>query len=181
MSSTTAEKTIEILRSTFARFGLPETIVSDNGPPFTSADFENFLTTNGIKHILTAPYHPASNGIAENAVKNVKLILKKAHAQGEELNLALTRYLFNYRTAKHCTSEESPAKLMFGRELRTRLELIKPFPRSAMEKRNEKFLHDSKIRDFEPGENVLVKDFTNAATEWTPAKIAKNGVVLYMM
>ena len=59
MSSTTAEKTVERLRSIFAHIGLPEQLVSDNGPQFTSTCFEQFMKSNGIKHILTPPYHPA--------------------------------------------------------------------------------------------------------------------------
>ena len=56
---------IELLRTVFARNGLPEQIVSDNGPQFTSSKFENFMKENGITHFRSAPYHPATNGLAE--------------------------------------------------------------------------------------------------------------------
>ena len=59
MSSTTASKTIPKLRDAFARFGLPEQLVSDNGPQFVSEESESFLHRNGVKHIHTSPYHPA--------------------------------------------------------------------------------------------------------------------------
>ena len=49
-TSTTSSVTIE-MRSTFATFGIPETLVTDNGPNFTSVEFENFLKSNGIHHI----------------------------------------------------------------------------------------------------------------------------------
>ena len=65
MSSTTASKTIIALQSLFAKYGLPEQLVSDNGPQFTSEEFAHFMKTNGIKHIHSAPYHPSSNGLAE--------------------------------------------------------------------------------------------------------------------
>lgn len=64
-SAATSAVVIEELRSVFARFGLPETIVTDNGTSFVSAEFEKFLRGNGIKHITSAPYHPATNGLAE--------------------------------------------------------------------------------------------------------------------
>ena len=64
MKTTTAEKTIRVLRNMFAHHGLPEQLVSDNGPQFTSFEFEQFLHKNRVKHILSAPYHPASNGLA---------------------------------------------------------------------------------------------------------------------
>ena len=59
------------------RFGLPETINTDNGTGFVSQEFEEFLRKNGISHVTSAPYHPASNGLAERAVQIVKKGLKK--------------------------------------------------------------------------------------------------------
>ena len=63
-ASGTSAVVIEELRSAFARFGLPELIVSDNGPCFTSEEFELFVRRNGIKHVTSAPCHPVSNGLA---------------------------------------------------------------------------------------------------------------------
>ena len=68
MPNVTSETTIEKLRDMFARYGLPERLVSDNGPQFTSSEFATFMKRNGIKHILVAPYHPRSNGQAERFV-----------------------------------------------------------------------------------------------------------------
>lgn len=56
--STTTTRTTELLSEAFARHGYCETIVSDNGPQFTSAEFATFCKTLGIEHIRTAPYHP---------------------------------------------------------------------------------------------------------------------------
>ena len=73
----TSECPIRKLRAMFARYGLPEPIVSDNGACFTSREFTEFLKSNCIRHITTAPYHPASNGLAKRAVKIVQDGLKK--------------------------------------------------------------------------------------------------------
>ena len=62
MSSTTFERTINELRQLFSSFGLPDQLVSDNGPQFVSTEFSEFLRLNGIKHFRSAPYHPATNG-----------------------------------------------------------------------------------------------------------------------
>ena len=78
MSSTTSGRTIGVLREMFARYSIPKQLVSDNGPQFTSSEFESFLRTNGVKHIKTAPYHPASNGAAERLVPTVKQSLRAA-------------------------------------------------------------------------------------------------------
>ena len=69
---TTTSNTIECLRETFARFGVPEELVSDNGTQFTSAVFKKFCLKIGIKHLTTAPYHPQSNGQAERFVDTLK-------------------------------------------------------------------------------------------------------------
>ena len=77
LSSTTSGGIIENLRMIFARLGLPETLVSDNAPYFSSREFEEFLRRNGIKHVTSAPYHPASNGMAERAVQVFKTGVKR--------------------------------------------------------------------------------------------------------
>ena len=58
MSQTTTANTIAVLRRLFASYGLPEQIVSDNGPQFTSAEFVAFTQANGVKHLRCSPYHP---------------------------------------------------------------------------------------------------------------------------
>jgi transposase InsO family protein len=64
---------VEALRTVSARNGLPEQLVSDNGPQFTAAEFQLFLKKNGVKHITSAPYHPATNGLAERFIQTLKL------------------------------------------------------------------------------------------------------------
>ena len=72
MVSITSTKTIDELRRLFAAYGLPEQVVTDNGPQFVCKDFANFVKLNGIKHIKTSPYHPASNGAVERLVQTFK-------------------------------------------------------------------------------------------------------------
>ena len=77
-TSSTSTTVIGILRHVFTRFGLPETIVSDNRPCFVSDEFESFLLADGVKHLTSSPYHHAMNGLAERAVQIIKKGLKKA-------------------------------------------------------------------------------------------------------
>ena len=72
MSSTTTKQTIAVLNKVFAVYGLPEQVVSDNGPQFISDEFQLFMKSNGIKHIRCSPYHPSSNGLAERMVQTFK-------------------------------------------------------------------------------------------------------------
>ena len=85
MNSTTAEATIVVLREWFSSYGLPEELVSDNGPQFISQEFAVFMKQNGIKHTLTPPYHPASNGAAERIVQILKRALSKFGTAGGEM------------------------------------------------------------------------------------------------
>ena len=76
-NSATSAVTVDKMRNTFATFGIPEILVTDNGSNFTSSEFETFLKSNGVRYIKTAPYHPASNGLAEHAVQTFKSGIKK--------------------------------------------------------------------------------------------------------
>ena len=72
MQSITSSNTIEKLRIVFATYGIPRKIVTDNGTSFTSSEFQEFMRSNGIVHIKSAPYHPSTNGLAERAVQTFK-------------------------------------------------------------------------------------------------------------
>ncbi len=63
---------MEELRVLFSQFGLPECIVSDNGTCFKSVEFNEFLKRQVVKHIVSAPYHPSTNVLAERALQVVK-------------------------------------------------------------------------------------------------------------
>lgn len=112
----------------FARLGIPKMIFSDNGTQFTSEEFKQFCKINGIMHRTSAPYHPATNGLAENAVasfkRNFSKELNDKKNSSISINTILQRYLFNVRRAPHCSTGVSPSSLMLRRELRTRLNLL---------------------------------------------------------
>ena len=92
--STSSSYTNEALRHMFATHGLSQIIVSDNGTAFTSQEFKTFVKNNRIQHVTTAPYHPASNGMAERAAQTFKLRLKKATKTN--VLVELDRFLFQY-------------------------------------------------------------------------------------
>ena len=77
VNSATSTATIEKLRMIFATHGIPDTIVSDNGTPLTSEEFETFTKKNGIRHIRISPYQPSFNGLVERAVQTFKEGFKK--------------------------------------------------------------------------------------------------------
>jgi transposase InsO family protein len=132
MTTTTASKTIEIIRHWFARYVLPLELVSDNGPRFTASEFKGVLHRNGVKHTLTPPYHLSSNGAAERSVQIVKNGLKK-HLLGEQRQVQpklstqhkLDNFLLTYRSTPQTVTGRSPAELFLKRELRTRFSMLK--------------------------------------------------------
>ena len=161
VDSATSTGTIRKLCQMFATHGIPETIVSDNGSVFTSRKFQQFAKLNGIKHITTAPYHPASNGLAERAVQTIKTGLKKITSG--TLEDRLSQFLFQYRLTPHSTTGTSPAELLMGRKPRSTLDLIKPniADRVCQNQQRQKVAHDQGTieRNFEIGTPVFVKNF----------------------
>ncbi|CAG9135829.1 unnamed protein product [Plutella xylostella] len=177
VKSTSAQSTIENLRNVFARLGFPREAVTDNGPPFGSTEFGNFMSSCGIKHILVSPYKPSSNGAAESAVKIIKTCLKKAIFERENLDLALDRYLLMYRSTPHSATGRSPAELLLGRELRTPLHLLRPSLADAVRERQRKQveLRGGHLRSFEIGDNVMFKAFQNNKSFWMNGGILIDG------
>ena len=97
-------------------------MVSDNKPSFTGLAFTDFLARNGIRHIRVAPYHPASNGLAERVIKTLKSSPRKQ--MGGTLDAKIARFLLRYRVTPHATTGLPPSELLMDRKLRTRLDLI---------------------------------------------------------
>ena len=181
MTTATSLTTIQQLRQIFARFGLPETIVSDNGPQFSSSEFAGFCHSNGIRHILVSPYHPSSNGLAERAVRILKEGLKKI--KDGSISDRLAQLLFQYRNTPHSTTGMIPAELLMGRKLRSRLYLIQPnLDRRVNDKQGQQQRHHdqhSKQRTFAVGERVYVKNH-RGGVPWLPGVIVQvTGPVSY--
>jgi len=158
MSSTTASKTIEVLREIFARQGLPAQLVSDNGPQFTSAEFAEFLRKNGVRHVTSAPYHPRTNGLAERFVRTMKAALK-SDTSTTCVKLKLDRFLLAYRNCPHATTGETPAKLLTGRPLRSRLDLLRPDMVQKVKNKYATINQQGSVRTFYPGETVLARNY----------------------
>ena len=172
-NSPSACAAIEHLRTVFSQFGIPETVVSDNAACFTGEEFQAFMTSNGIKHITSAPHHPASNGLAERAVQIVKNGLKKV-AEGT-INTRLAKILFAYRITPQSTTGVSPSELLLIRRPRCRLDLVKPNIQRRVENKQlaQKINHDTSTstRTFVTNDPVLIKNFNNTGPKWLQGHI----------
>ncbi|KAL7891832.1 hypothetical protein AOLI_G00013080 [Acnodon oligacanthus] len=177
MSSTTASKTIQVLRGLFSRYGLPEVLVSDNGPQFTSGEFKTFMKSNGVKHIRSAPFHPSTNGLAKRFVQTFKHSLKRSTGT-VSIQQRLDAFLSMYRYTPHSTTKETPSMLFMGRKLRSRLDLLKPDVTSEVEKAQEVQCTRREIHA-KVGDKVLVRDY-GGGEKWTPGEVsAETGPVSY--
>ena len=96
---TTTSKTVEALRTVFARNGLPEQLVNDNGPQFTAKEFQLFIKKNVVKHVTSAPYHPATNGLSERFIEIIKQSLTSMKEDLGSTQTKLSKFL-NYPTQR---------------------------------------------------------------------------------
>ena len=172
MTSATSFNTIARLQTLFAQFRLSDIIVSDNGSCFVSQEFENYISANGIRHLLSAPYHPATNGLAERLVQMVKNGLKRVTSG--TLSNRLATVLFNYRVSPHSTTNVSPAELLFQRKLKSKLDLVKPDMASRVETDQfQRLVASTPKRDltFNSDEKVYYWNFRRGPV-WLPGVIS---------
>ena len=115
VKNATSLVTIEHFRAMFATHGLPEMLVTDNGTPFVSEEIEQFYKQNGICHVRSAPYHPATNGLAERAVQTVKDFRKK-ETKGS-LQTRVSQFLMQHRITPHTVTGVATSELLMGRRI----------------------------------------------------------------
>lgn len=197
MAATNTTAVEDKLFDFMSRFGLPHTIVTDNGTAFTSHQFKKFCTKNNIKHLTSPAYHPASNGQAESYVKIVKRGIKSSLLSTNNIRqgkLQLLKYLFDYRNSVHSVTGVSPAELVYGTKLRSRLDLICPTSSSnsstslgnnvyAKQCSQSKYYGGVNKQYFSSGDNVLYKKYyNNNKFIWCRGIVIRRiGKVLYIL
>ena len=100
VKKTEAQHIITAMEGIFRTHGLPQSIRSDNGPPFASKEFESFLEHLGIEHRKGIPYWPQSNGEVERFNQTILKVIRI----GTNWRTALENFLFQYRTTSHSTT-----------------------------------------------------------------------------
>ncbi|XP_063374893.1 uncharacterized protein K02A2.6-like [Cydia amplana] len=199
LNNTTSNAIIAKLYDFMSRFGLMHTLVSDNGTCFSSNEFAHFCAVNGISHITSPAYNPASNGQAESFVKVVKKGIRACllSSSAKEVDQNLLKYLFDYRNSVHTTTGVSPAQLVFGRKLRSRLDLIipnvpaaaPPSPDTLADVVNYKQCLQTKAyggtnkQCFKPGDKVMFKKYlSNSKFTWNRGVVIKRlGKTVYIV
>ncbi|XP_046416146.1 uncharacterized protein LOC124177625 [Neodiprion fabricii] len=163
-NNTEAYGVVEEFKNLFARFGMPFHAVTDGGPQFRATEFLSFLEQNGVHHSFSPPYHPATNGAAENFVETFKDKVHKIVKGGEKPADAVNLFLIDYRSIEHCTTGKSPAQLMYKRKLRTRFDLLRTSVSARVEQQQRAQIvsrSGKRKNDIEEGDIVA---FDNHAT-----------------
>lgn len=181
----TTSTTVERLKVIFARFGVPEILVTDNGPQFASTDFATFAQDYGFNHTTSSPRYPQSNGEAERAVRTVKQLLNKS--------LDPQKALLAYR-ATPLAHGLSPAQLLMGRRIRSTVpttpQALKPaWPNLRAFREKDKELKEKQRKSFNlrhkakelpvlvPGQRVWIRTAQTTATVQGPASTPRSYTV----
>lgn len=169
MTKIGATETIERLEVMFARFGNPISITCDNGSQLICTEFRKFCENNGIKLIHVTPYWPQQNGEVERQNRSLTKVLTISQEAKSDWKRDLYKYLLMYRSTPHSTTLESPAKLMFGRNIRDKLPSIeqpldadeavkdRDLERKQKGKEYGDEIRHAKPNDIEEGDKVVIK------------------------
>ncbi|XP_064596784.1 uncharacterized protein K02A2.6-like [Liolophura sinensis] len=176
----TVNSVINHMKSIFARHGICEELISDNGSQYTSAEFKRFVAEWSFKHTMNSPYHHQSNGLAEKYVDIAKRIMKKAQTDGTDPYMGLLVYR-NTPTDGTAT----PAQLLMSRRLRDNLPVqqkrlrpsvqnVKDVQRRLSQKRmnSEKYYNRNtqSQKPLKEGEDVYMQQLNG---KWKPAIVRK--------
>lgn len=136
-------------------------MVSDNGPPFIGKELEVFCNEFGIKKMLTPPYHPRSNGLAERFVRSVKNAL--INTDSTNMERRLLEFLGSYRNAAHRVTQKTPAELLCKKIRR---------PLDGFKEKRDVHLKTRQTK-YQPGQEVWYKTH-KSGRKWEKGQINRN-------
>ena len=124
----TSQSVINALTTILNQVNVCRKVLSDNGPEFTAKDFQKFLKAQDIKHEVTAPYSPQSNGVLErwHRFMNTVVRLCEPVRQDNEWELAVEAALKAYRVLPHAASGETPHFLAYHQDPALNLDKLLP-------------------------------------------------------
>ena len=184
--STLSTSIIQHLKRHFARYGVPTRVVSDNGPQFTSAGFNQFAESWGFEHVTSSPRYPQSNGKAESAVKVAKFLIRKALMAQEDPWLSILAY----RNMPSQYSKTSPVQRYLDRRTRTTLptrskllsqedgqissEQVKHSNRVRQERQGEAYnRHGQDLPELQPGQVIRIEPGQGQGSYWSKGQVVK--------
>ena len=166
----------KITSKVFSLFGVPNSVISDNGPQFQGSAYRTLMLDYGIHHITSSPWHPKSHGFIERMIRSVENLLRKSP---EETDKAL----LNFRTTPLGPNMPSPAELLFGRKLQCSLPIhTKGPPNDALRERRQAQQEETLLRydkharefpDLQINQPIFYQDV--ARKTWFPGTIVGYG------
>ena len=180
LRSTSTKAVVDGLKSIFGRHGVPDTLITDNGPQYSSMEFQQFTKDWSFTHQTVSPHFPSSNGLAESAVKTVKNILKKSMDSNSDVFKALLAYR---TTPLQCG--KSPAQLLMQRRLKNTLPMHHSLLKvsngeetveqklAQKEKQKQHFdKHSQSLPAMSTGDQVLLYNFHSGLWD-TPGRVVQ--------
>ncbi|XP_049277861.1 uncharacterized protein K02A2.6-like [Anopheles funestus] len=183
MSNTSATKTIEALEVVFKEQSYPETIRSDNGPPFSSEEFKGYCCKKNMRLIHTIPYWPQMNGLVERNNQGILRAWRIAKATGACWRTAIKEHEHMYNLTPHSTTGKAPLELLTGRPVKDLLPSLKADPSwnrdenekdtDAIRKMKGKIYADnrrgSKVSEISEGDIVRIRNYVpgKLETRWS--------------
>ena len=119
------ESVLNAMLEIFSRHGLPKIILTDQGSVFMSKMTAQLWETLGVHRVRTSPYHPQSDGALERWHACLKGMLKRTDSNLKYWDRHLKYLLFAYRDTPHCVTGFSPFTLLFGRQVKGPLDLLR--------------------------------------------------------
>jgi hypothetical protein len=177
LPDTRADTVIEKIKANIARHGIMDILVSDGGPQFTSAEFAAFGRLYGFEHNISSPGHQQANGLAENAVKQIKNLLKKTEQENGDFYLNL----LDLRNTPRDKNIGSPVQRLMSRRTKTTLPTAEKLLRPQVKetglvkdtlqnyRARQKHYYDRNTRtpsDLKPGDAIRVR----TPSGWKPAE-----------
>ena len=116
----TSKAIAHYMQSIFSKYGWPSTLVTDNGPCYTSKEFQLLMQTMSVNHLTSSPHYPQSNGLAEKCVGIIKNLFHKGKEEGQSPYTAL----MVYRNTPLNRTLQSLMQILQGRQAHTDLPLL---------------------------------------------------------
>ena len=174
LRSTVSAKVVAACEEVFCRWGIPLSLRSDNGPQFISAEFQTFLQEYGIHWRSATPLWPRANGEVERQNRSLLKSLKIAQLSKKDHRAELRKFLLAYRSTPHTVTGVSPAELMTGRVMRTKLPSV---DRSVVGDYAEKQSRDEQVRDRQALSQLRSREAVNEGRSESNIEVGEKVVV----